>query len=387
MKSLIVLLLCITVSFAELPDNFNSAWNQVESIYLTGLEQNRIIGSSFIFISNGKIIAESYNGFADLASNRQVDKNTIYHWASITKTFTGIAIMQLRDRGLLDLEDPIVNYIPELEKVYNPFGEMRQITLKHLLTHSSGFRFSTWPWGGDKDWHPFEPTEWSQLVAMFPYSEILFEPGKKYGYSNPGIIFLGRVIEIITGDDYEVYMDKNVFKPLKMYSTYFDTTPYHLLPFRSNNYFTKNDTLKVNGLDFDTGTTVSNGGLNAPLGDMIRFISFLTDVEGDFYPILDQSSIEEMWESYILIDDEDAIKMSRGLAFQILEHEDIKIIGHTGGQRGFLSFYYIHPESRTGAILVFNTIDLNVTNSSNTRKLLDRIRKMLLEEVWPIFME
>jgi CubicO group peptidase (beta-lactamase class C family) len=182
-------------------------------------------------------------------------------------------------------------------------------------------------------------------------------------------------------------MDKNIFKPLKMYNTYFDRTPYHLLPFRSNNYFLKNDTLTVNGLDFDTGITVSNGGLNAPLGDMIKFISFLTDVEGDYYPILKQSSLEEMWDPYILMDDEDTIKMSRGLAFQILEHEDIKIIGHTGQQRGFLSFYYIHPESRTGAILVFNTIDLNATDSSNTRKLLDRIRKMLLEEVWPIFME
>ncbi len=387
MKIMLIILLGVHITIADAPEEFKKTWKEVESIYQEGLKLNKIVGSSFIFIDDGEIIAESYNGFADLAENRPVDENTIFHWASITKTFTGIAIMQLRDRGFLDLEDPIVKYIPELEKAYNPFGEMKQITLKHLLTHSSGFRFSTWPWGGEKDWHPFEPTEWSQLAAMFPYTEILFEPGSKYGYSNPGITFLGRVIEIISGDDYEVYMDKNVFKPLKMYNAYFDKTPYHLLPFRSNNYFIKNDTLKVNGLDFDTGITVSNGGLNAPLGDMIKFLSFLTNVEGDFYPILDQSSIEEMWESSIQMGDEDAIRMSRGLAFQILEYENIKIIGHTGQQRGFLSLYYIHPESRTGAILVFNTIDLNATDSSNTRKLLDRIRKMLLEEVWPIFVE
>src|SRR6266540_4712727 len=97
----------------------------------------------------------------------------------------------------------------------------------------------TWPWGGDKDWHPHEPQHWSQLVAMMPYTEILFKPGSKFSYSNPGIIFLGRVIELITKDDYEVYIDKNIFKPLEMYRAYFDTTPRHLLQHLSHSYYLK----------------------------------------------------------------------------------------------------------------------------------------------------
>ena len=64
---------------------------------------------------------------------------------------------------------------------------------------------------------------------MFPYTEIEFKPGSKWSYSNPGIIFLGRVIELLTGDSYEVYVDKNILKPLEMHDTYFDATPYHLL--------------------------------------------------------------------------------------------------------------------------------------------------------------
>ncbi len=84
------------------------------------------------------------------------------------------------------------------------------------MTHSAGFRGATWPWGGDKPWHPFEPTSWSQLVAMFPYTEVEFQPGSRHSYSNPGIIFLGIIIERLTGDDYEVYIDKNVLKPLEM---------------------------------------------------------------------------------------------------------------------------------------------------------------------------
>jgi CubicO group peptidase (beta-lactamase class C family) len=54
------------------------------------------------------------------------------------------------------------------------------------MSHSAGFRASTWPWGGDRRWHPFEPTRWEQLVAMLPYTQILFKPGTKYSYSNPG---------------------------------------------------------------------------------------------------------------------------------------------------------------------------------------------------------
>ena len=295
--------------------------------------------------------------------------------------------MQLRDRGLLDLDDPIVNYIPELRQVYNPYGDIEQITIRHLITHTSGFRNSTWPWGGDKKWHPHEPKEWSQLVAMFPYTEVLFEPGSQHSYSNPGIIFLGRVIELISGDNYEVYMDKNILKPLNMYNTYFDITPYHLLQFRSNSYFLQGDTLTSYGLDFDTGITVSNGGLNAPLDDMVKYLSFLLGIKGKYYPVLERASLEEMWESQILIQDQDSLQLSRGLSFLILENDNLRLIGHTGGQKGFISFFYIHPESKTGAIVAFNTQVISESGMSTTRKLSAEIRDLFIERLWPLFLD
>ena len=104
------------------------------------------------------------------------------------------------------------------------------------MTHSAGFRAPTWPWGGDKPWHPFEPKRYEQLVAMLPYTEILFQPGSRHSYSNPGIVFLGRIIEQLTGDDFEVYVDKNILKPLEMHRSYFDRSPYHLLAHRSHGY-------------------------------------------------------------------------------------------------------------------------------------------------------
>ena len=74
------------------------------------------------------------------------------HWA----TMTGIAIMQLRDRGLLSLDDPIVKYVPELARVHDPFGDPSAITLRMLMSHRAGFRGGTWPWR-DEEWQPFEP--------------------------------------------------------------------------------------------------------------------------------------------------------------------------------------------------------------------------------------
>ena len=227
-----------------------------------------IVGASLVIVRDGKVEAEEYVGYQDDATKRPVDRDTIYHWASITKTFTGIAIMQLRDRGLLTLDDPAVKYVPEIRGIHNPFGDVSQITIRRLMSHSAGLRAGTWPWGGDKPWHPFEPTGWSQLVAMFPYTEVLFEPGTQYRYSNPGIILLGRIIETLSGDDYEMYVTKNILMPLEMHRTFFDRAPYHLRDRRSHSYTRTDAGLEEMRFDFDTGITVSNGGLNAPLTDM-----------------------------------------------------------------------------------------------------------------------
>ena len=212
------------------------ALDEFHSFYKKGLADTGIVGSSLVLLHDNQVVDAVSYGLADKERAIPAGERTIYHWASITKTMTGIAIMQLRDRGLLSLDDPIVKYIPELRQVHDPFGDMGEITLKHLMTHSAGFRGATWPWK-DKPWQPHEPTRWEQLAAMFPYTEIEFKPGSKWSYSNPGIIFLGRVIELLTGDDFEVYIDKNILKPLEMHESYFDATPYHLLKNRARSYF------------------------------------------------------------------------------------------------------------------------------------------------------
>jgi CubicO group peptidase (beta-lactamase class C family) len=390
-------LLLMTTTTAQTPPKFEQVKRDFKAFYEQQLKQHGIVGSSFMLLHDNQVVDQLFYGLAHGEQNRAVDENTIYHWASITKTFTGIAIMQLRDRGLLKLDDPIIKYVPELKDVHNPFGSMDTITIRHLLSHSAGFRPGTWPWGGDKDWQPHEPQHWSQLVAMMPYTEILFKPGSKFSYSNPGIIFLGRVIETLSKDDYEVYIDKNIFKPLEMYRSYFDTTPYHLLKHRSHSYYLKDGKLTPARFDVDTGITVSNGGLNSPLTDMVKYLNFLLGDprKQDLYDqVLKRASLEEMWQPQVSIT-ADAIvtpegrnrKDALGLVYFIEDNFGQHFIGHSGTQNGFLSHFYLRPDNRTAYIIAYNTHAMPTEkNKSQDTRLLDReLKDWLFERVFPLF--
>ena len=303
-------------------------------------------------------------------TSQAVDTNTIYHWASNTKPFTGIAIMQLRDRGLLKLDDPITKYVPELRKIHNEHGSMDDITIRHLMTHSGGFRNGTWPWRNNKPWEPFEPTEWSQLVAMFPFTEVQFKPGTKFSYSNPGIIYLGRVIETLSGESYETYIDKNILRPLGMYNSFFDKTPPHLLKHRSHSYFIREGKRTEGPFDADTGITVSNSGLNSPIADMVKYLNFLIgDPKGqaEYDIVLKRSSLEEMWQPQLKAELDSngsrGFTTDIGLLYFIDAHEGRKFVGHGGDQNGFLSYLDVEPASRSASILVMNT---DITYSPDT---------------------
>ncbi|MDQ3686068.1 MAG: beta-lactamase family protein [Acidobacteriota bacterium] len=370
------------------PRNFAQAYQEFKTHYENELRRHGIVGSSFFLIRENQVVAKEVYGLAHIEQNRPVDEDTIYHWASITKTFTGIAIMQLRNRGLLRLDDPAIKYLPELKVVHNPYGDMGEITIRHLMTHSAGFRNPTWTWrDDDKDWQPFEPPRWEQLVAMMPYTEILFKPGSRYSYSNPGVIYLGRIIELLTHEDYEVFIDKNIFKPLEMHRSYFDTTPRHLLKHRSHSYYVRAGKRTPARFDADTGITVSNGGLNAPLPDMVKYANFLL---GDpkkqalYDGVLKRSSLEEMWQPQLeavrdftqgWMNDNTAV----GLSFFVDDINGRRYVGHNGDQNGFKSYLSLCPATRTASLLVFNTETQPTTNDpSNLRSPESKIARSVL---------
>ena len=342
-----------------------------------------IVGASLRVVPLGAPSVHTSFGLKDRATGASADEATIYHWASITKTMTGIAILQLRDRGRLSLDDPILRHVPELAAVHNSFGPMTAITLRQLLSHTAGFRAGTWPFGGDKPWHPHEPAEWSQLVAMMPYTAVEFAPGSKYSYSNPGIVYLGRVIETLAGEPWEVYVQKNILTPLGMTRTFFDRAPYHLLNDRSHSYWFSKGKLEEARFDFDTGITVSNGGLNAPLGDMEAYVRFLLgdaktkEAEG----VLKRSSLEEMWTPVAPVETVGEDRVDMGLCFFIEKRGTRKLIGHSGSQNGFISHLYLDPLARAGYVVSFNTDATDDLAVPNSRKLDAEMREFFVANV------
>lgn len=359
------------------------AWTRIAALYHRRVQEAGIVGSALMFVRGHDIVHKAFDGYQDAKTRRVVDEDTIFHWASITKTFTGVAVLQLRDRGLLSLDDPAVKYVPELRQVHNPFGDISQVTIRQLMSHSAGFRAATWPWGGDKAWHPFEPTRWEQVVAMFPYTEILFKPGTSYSYSNPGVIFLGRIIESLTGDDYEVYVTKNIFMPLGMSRSFFDRAPYHLVEHRSHSYRRDDAGIEEQRFDFDTGITVSNGGLNAPPTDMAKWLTFLLDGND---AVLKRSSLDEMFMPQIRAKDGEGGSgddVRAGLSCFIERHHGVELVGHSGDQNGFISHLYLHRPSRSGYVVSFNTDTTSASNPrTTTRAVDDDVRDAIVDGFW-----
>jgi len=223
-------------------------------------------------------------------------------------------------------------------------------------------------------------------VAILPYTSIHFAPGSRFGYSNLAVVFLGEIIERLSGDPYEVYMDKNVLGPLGMYHSYFDRSPYTLLQYRSHSYDLLNGKLAEDPFDFDTGITRSNGGLNAPIPDMLKYLNFLvgdSTRQAEYDAILKRSSLEEMWKPIVpVVPDADFASRagahdSVGGSFFIHTDGKLRLVGKSGWQNGFRSNFYLDPASKSAYIVAYNTDAQDA--AQNTRDFDFQLRDYLID--------
>jgi len=315
------------------------------------------VGGSLVMVRDGEILQAHHHGHRDLARRLPVDASTIWHWGSITKTLTAVAVMRhAHTRGAELLGAPITRFVPEVARIHSPFGTMDAVTPRMLLSHSSGLPAGTWPWTRGEAWEPFEPTEWAQLVAMMPYMSLQFAPGSRYGYSNPGVVYLARLLEGAMHEPWEAIVQKQLFMPLGVDSSYFNHTPPHLLDARSVNYQVGRSGTTAGPRDFHTGITTPNGGWNAPLGDIATWLAFLAGSpdatrQARHDQVLPRAVLESMWEPVVRVSDTEQM----GLSFFLREVDGQRLVGHTGTQANFRSFFWLNPATRTAVIGVVNT--------------------------------
>lgn len=190
---------------------------EIRANYDTARAEAKVPGTVFGVVQNGKLVFVEGLGVRDLASGRAVDADTRFRIASMSKAFTALAILHLRDEGKLSLEAPAARYVPELAAWKLPTGDSRAITVADLLHHRAGL-VSDDPWG-DRQQELSEP-EFTALIAAG--MDFASPPGVRHEYSNYGYALLGRVIANVTGRPYQDYIRETIMRPLGMSDTGYD---------------------------------------------------------------------------------------------------------------------------------------------------------------------
>ena len=171
-------------------------------------------GAAWGVVVDGQLAHTGVAGYRDLATKAPVDADTVFRIASMTKSFTAMSILKLRDEGKLALDDPAERWVPELRGLKYPTTDSPKITIRHLLSHSAGFPEDN-PWG-DQQLARTDAEMSAMLKAGIPFSNA---PGVAYEYSNYGFAILGRIVQNVSKQPYAVYVRENILEPLGMNST------------------------------------------------------------------------------------------------------------------------------------------------------------------------
>ena len=206
---------------------------QLESKARSFVREHRLPGVAAGVVHGGELVWSSGIGFADIATRRSPDAGTLYRIASITKTFTGTAIMQLRDDGRLHLDDPATAYLPELRGAESPFGAIETVTIRRMLSHESGLM-------GDPpgtDWSvPVYAAEPAANLARIGEIGTRVPPSTQQKYSNLAYQLLGEIVARVSGLPYARYVQEQIRTPLGLGSTSFDPLPDDLAARRATGY-------------------------------------------------------------------------------------------------------------------------------------------------------
>jgi len=330
-------------------------------------------GFSVAVVKDGKMVYANGFGVADGPQNVLATEDTIYHWWSMTKIPTAVAVMQLHERGLLDIDDPIGGYLPFFKVTYDGV-EQAGISIRQVLNHTAGLPDATpeiMNWLHQEGDPPVDQTQ--LIVEKFPdYDELRFMPGEKAQYSNVGYMVLGALIESVTNQTYEEYVIDNILLPLDMKNTNFVYTEMmakneaagsqHLIdmytpfiPILKLGYLIRERADARLWFNRVYNDQTPPTGLIGPVTDIGSFMkAYLNDGE----PILQPDTVSSMNEVFEQLSAPG--ETAQGLGWRAhLTEDGRRYLTHSGGGPGFATTFRVYPEENLGVVVMGNdsTID------------------------------
>lgn len=232
------------------------------------MEAQHVPGLVYGVVQGGELVHVTAMGVQDLEARRPVDASSLFRIASMSKAFTALAILKLRDGGRLALDAEAEKYVPEMRGWRYPTGDSPRITVRDLLSHVAGFVTDD-PWGDRQQWLAEEDFT-RMLRAGVPFTRA---PGTAFEYSNLGYALLGRIITNVSGRPYDEYIRQEIMRPLGMAVTGYDVFASDQ-SHRALGYRWENDTW-TREPDMAHGVFGAMGGVETSADDYARWVAFL----------------------------------------------------------------------------------------------------------------
>ena len=244
-----------------------AAFPDIDAVFRAHAERARLPGLAYGVIVDGQLVHQGALGLRDVESKAPATPSSVFRIASMTKSFTALAVLKLRDQGRLSLDDEVARYVPAIAGVALPTKDSPALTIRHLLTHAAGFPEDN-PWG-DRQLAVSDATMAAWMRRGLPFSNA---PGVAFEYSNYGFAILGQVVARASGMRYRDYVDRNILAPLGMTATVWEAAAVPKDRLASGHHFEGDRWVPEPALP--DGAFGAMGGLYSSVPDLARYVAY-----------------------------------------------------------------------------------------------------------------
>jgi CubicO group peptidase (beta-lactamase class C family) len=309
----------------------------VDAVVQKAMQTRQFPGASVAVIKDGAVVLAKGYGTSDVEKSTAATGQTVYQLASVTKPFTAMATLMLVEDGKLSLDGKVTGILPGLPAAWAP------VTVRHLLTHTSGLKSYTDVFREKKiaDSQVFTRDE---ILALVKDAPLAFTPGERYAYCNTGYYLLGMIIEKVSGRPYAAFLGDRIFTPLGMTSTSIDDYA-DARPVRARGYATANGQTTLAAHTHPT-QPFSAGALVSTVVDLAKWDAALSARK-----LLKPASYDLMWTPQRLNDGKPS---TYAMGWQVEPYRGHARHGHGGGISGFSTFFARFPDDKVTVIALVN---------------------------------